>query len=1229
MESTNNIINNIVRTSTKNNILDELKENILVLDGAMGTLVQEKYRSSVDINYLNVIDHNFIKSIHKQYWKAGSDIVLTGTFGANRLKLKDYGLQDKTALINQKAVENARQAACCYVAGDIGPLGQYIKPLGELDFDEAVSIFREQADNLKEADLILVETIADIKVLKAAIIGVKESKATTEKNLPLFVSMTFEGKTTPTGTRIRGFVDVAESLGVDIIGVNCSGGPVELFSVGKKMRELTDLPIALQPNAGLPKLVNGKTVFNFPPEDFRLFAEKCAKIGINLIGGCCGTTPEHIRAIAEAVKEVGNEIGSKLESTSHEPQATSHEPQATNHKPLLNNQRYRFSSRTKTIEYGRLGNKTIIVGERINPTGKKDFKEELKQGRTNYAVNEALAQVSEGAQLLDINVGIAGLDEETNMANVIRAVQDVVDAPIIIDTSDVNVLEKSLKEIAGKPLINSVNGSEKSLKGVLPLAKKYGAAIIVLCLDENGIPETTEGRVKIAKRIINRAESIGIRKNNIIIDPLTMTIATDPGNEKITLETMKKINDMGYLTILGISNISHGLPERDLINSKFLRKASEQGLGMAIINPKTYKTAFGKESNKFDHYQSKTGGMLASLGSNLRPFFSTKDYCCKPPMRYIGGKKDFNDADEINIAEIVRPKIMKRDYSKMDIKDKLYHAILYGDSSNITMFVEEALCSGNFKPLEINDILSKAMNKVGELFELKNYYLPQVIASAKAMKTAFCMIKEDIKKRAAEDNINGNISRKDKRIMFATVQEDVHDIGKNLNIALLEANGYDVIDLGKSVPSNIILQKVIEDRPDVLCLSALMTTTAPYIKDVIDMLRDNSINIPVMAGGAVVTEEYAVKIDAEYAKNAVETVDVIREILGYQNESIADIIYCGKNASSTDEKKNRLIIGVEVVPFPDGEPFRKMVYYLKQLKELDIDFISVTKSAGGSMRAGTLPIAYYAQEILKKPILAHFTCREFFPEEVETSLLDLWYMGIRNILALRGDPPGGVEDNKSKGIYKYAYQLVEHIKLLNDGKYLPKKFNSNRIIEDIKKNPENIFSVKKDEINFSDGVKTNFSACVAAHPECSDWDEEMRFLKKKQDAGAEWAITQMMFDADEYERYVKKAREYGIIMPIVVGVRPITSSKQIAFTEKVFKVKVPDELKKILGAVEASDKINEKIKFNEKESYNAGVDYIIKFINKLKEKNCHGVQLFVLNDIKMLSDVMAGLKIDC
>jgi 5-methyltetrahydrofolate--homocysteine methyltransferase len=761
-------------------ILEQLKEKILLLDGGMGTELQKKGFVKGCPDELNIKDPAIVKAVHKSYADAGADIIITNTFGANRIKLKEYNLQGKVKEINEAAVKLVRSACPgCLVAGDIAPLGAYLEPLGKITFDEAYAAYAEQVKALSGADLLIIETIADIKVLKAALIAAKENSS-----LPVIVSMTFDKDRSVTGTDIETYVEIADSLGADIIGTNCTAGPVEHLEIVKEIAKHTSKPILTEPNAGLPKLVDGKTVFPVGPSEFASYSEKFINAGANLIGGCCGTTPEHIKELAEALKNK--------------------KPKKREVKPKT-----KLCSRLKSVT---VGEEILVVGERINPTNKEDFSAELKAGKTNYARKQALAQVSEGASFLDINVGLPGTDEVINLKKTVDAVQNIVDVPLVLDTSNALALEEALKVCAGKPLINSVYGSEKSINSVLPLAKKYGACILVLTL-EKGLPKSIEERITIAKKIINKALELGIRKQDIIVDCVVTTIATHPENEGIIIDSVKEIKKLGYKTILGISNISYGLPDRSSINSKFFTKAAKAGLDLAILNPLD---------------------------------------------------KKFQEDTEIKIKKVE----VHVDYEGLSIEKQLHNAILYGDKDNISDIVKEGL--KKLKPFEVNDILIDALTEVGEKFDKKEFFLPQVLLSAEAMKVAFNVLKKGIEKGKGH---SAGV------VILATVENDIHDIGKNIVKAVFESHNLTVIDLGKDVTAAKIVSEAKKHNAKLIGLSALMTTTAPEMEKVIKALNDAGLNIPVLAGGAVITADYAGKIKAHYADDAIKAAKKALELI--------------------------------------------------------------------------------------------------------------------------------------------------------------------------------------------------------------------------------------------------------------------------------------------------------------------------------------------------------------
>jgi len=765
----------------KNELLSKLKEKVLILDGAMGTELQKRGFTSGCPDELNIKDPEIVKAVHKSYYEAGSDLILTNTFGANKIKLGEYGLSDKVKEINEAAVRNVREACPNALdVAEVGPLGSYIEPMGELTFDKAYETFKEQILALKEADFLILETMSDIRVLKAGLIAAKEVF-----DGPIITSMTIQDGRTTTGTDIETYVEIVDTIGADIIGTNCSDGPEGMLKTAEIIVKNTNKLICLQPNAGLPKIIDKKTVWDYPVEQFAENAIKFVKLGANIVGGCCGTNPEFIKAVKGGIKDL---------------------------KPVSRNVdvKTKLCSRTKSIEV----KPTLIVGERINPTNRKGFIEEIKNGEDKYIRNQALQQVEEGASFLDVNVGIAGGDETKSLPKAVEAVQNIIDAPIVIDSSNFEALELALRKCAGKPLINSVNGAEDSLSHVLPLAKKYGAAILALCLDHDGIPKTVEKRVEIAKKIIAEAEKVGIRSQDIIVDSLVLTIATNPENENIILEAVKEIKKLGYKTILGVSNISHGLPNRSEVNSKFLTKAKKAGLDLAILNP-------------------------------------------------LDNIEQADTSITINVK-----KVKKEDYLNLPFDKQLYNAILYGDKDNIVEIIEKSLAE--LKAMQINDILIDALNEVGRKFNTKEYFLPQVLLSAGAMRKAFSRLKQELKQEGGKEK---------GIVVFATVENDIHDIGKNIVIALLESHNYAVVDLGANVKTKKIIKEVKEKKPDILALSALMTTTVLEMENVIKELRNEGISIPVMVGGAVVTDDYARQIQASYGKDALSAVKEINELI--------------------------------------------------------------------------------------------------------------------------------------------------------------------------------------------------------------------------------------------------------------------------------------------------------------------------------------------------------------
>lgn len=798
-------------------ILRCLRDEILICDGALGTVLQETgaLKAGACPEELNLSRPDLIKSIHLDYIKAGADIIETNSFGGNSLKLAAYGLENDAYQINYKAAKIAKSAAAgkAYVAASVGPLDRQITPLGDLSFDEAVKIFEDQIRALKEGgcDLIILETFADIKELKAAFIAARRIAG----KIPVQVQMTFEGGERSTyGTPPAAFAVLFQSLGADIIGTNCSTGPKELIKAIKDMTPYTNRFVSCQPNAGLPELRNGRAYFPENPKSFSRYAVEFAKLGVNIIGGCCGTTPEHIRELKAVLKN--------------------RRPAKRNYLPA-----FRLSSRTKVVE---LNAKTrpLIIGERINPTGKDDLQEEIRNGKTVIIRREAIEETKKGADILDVNVGVPGCREQETIVSAVEAVQAVSEAPMSIDSADPFAIEEALKESAGKPLINSVNGEKDKIYSILPLARRYGAAILVLTLDKCGIPKDVKARIKIAERVINKADALGIPREDIIVDPLTLAVSAKPGQARETLRAIRGLKKKGISSSLGVSNISFGLPNRRKINADFFSLALAFGLDLAIINPSDdniFRVAKGKvrrdatdaEINKF-------------LKGALRP-----------------------------AEEAVRKKIAAKSGERKDVKTRLKEAVLYGDRENIVSYVEEALSYG-IPALEINNsILIPALEIVGEKFGKREYFLPQVILSAEAVQRAFGRLKKEI--NPGEEESKGTI-------VIATVEGDIHDIGKNIVISVLENHGYKIYDLGRGVPADVIIKEAVKNKADIIGLSALMTTTMIQMERVIKELKKKGLNFKTIVGGAVVTDAFAKEIGASaYARDAIEAVNIVKSLM--------------------------------------------------------------------------------------------------------------------------------------------------------------------------------------------------------------------------------------------------------------------------------------------------------------------------------------------------------------
>ena len=795
---------------------------IHIFDGACGTMLQENGLTPGGCpELMNATHPEVMQKIHAEYIAAGATIIETNTFGASRLKLDHYGLEDRVHELNTAAVTIAQSAVAASgkdvkIAGSMGPTGRFITPLGDLDFEEAHDAFYEQAKALADAgaDYLIIETCIDIQEMRAALLAAKEAAPRT----PVICQLTYsdDGRTV-TGTDPQSAAIILSAMGADIIGVNCSLGPEQLVPIVKTLAENTDCPISVQPNAGMPVLVDGETHFPMGAAEFASWAKELLAAGATYLGGCCGTTPAHIRALADALK--GAEVPARP----------------------AREKRLWLASRSRSVCIDK-NLPTILIGERINPTGRKTLAAEIKAGSLLSVKKEAVNQVKAGASLLDVNMGVAGIDQAPAMRKAVTEIAQLTDAPLSIDTSDPVALEAGLRAYPGRALINSVTGEDDRIRDFLPLAKKYGAAILCLPVtEEDGVPKTAEGRLSAMHYIIGKAKEAGLEDGDFLLDALVMTVSADPNACREVLSTLHGYRkDFGYPATMGLSNISFGLPNRPLINSTFFAMCLAAGLDAPIMNPYD------------ESMQRALKASAALLGHDPSGIAFSKD--------------------EANLSVPKKAATLKT--TDLPILDAIKQAVIEGEKDVIVPFVERALKEGKTSN-EITELgLTAAMTEIGEDFGSGRMFLPQVLLSAETMRVAFDKLKELIPASAAADKGT---------VVIATVKGDVHDLGKNITGALLANSGFRLIDLGKDVDAETIVAAAIEHRADIVGLAALMTTTMPQIDKVIAKLKEASCPAKVMVGGAAVTQDYADAAGADcYAANGVKAVKLAKEIVGVQ-----------------------------------------------------------------------------------------------------------------------------------------------------------------------------------------------------------------------------------------------------------------------------------------------------------------------------------------------------------
>jgi len=806
------------------NFRDRLKDNRpIVLDGGMGSLIFQKapdYKGCFEL--LNVERPEIISEIHDKYINAGAEIIETNSFGGNKIKLAEYGLSDRCIEINRKAVEVAKKVSSgkAFVAGSAGPTGKLVHPIGDAYYDEIYDAYKDQMIGFQQggADLIVIETMSDVQEAKIALHAAKQNTS-----LPVIVSLTFEknGKTISGTDLLTGFVILSQN-GADVVGINCSLGPSMIYEFVKnyssEIRSL-GIPFSIWANAGIPYVENGKTFYPLSPEEFADQTLRFTGFGFKILGGCCGTNPDHIKCLKDKME---NTVVPEKNAVKNNNYAAS---------------RYSIFNFSKSLE-------VVKIGERLNPSARKLFKEDLLTGKTDFLRAEAKLQQSEGADIIDINVGVPGIDETLAMKTAVSILSNIVQTPVMIDSDNYGVLETALKTYPGIPVVNSINGKEKNYSSIIPLLKKYGCFVVALCLDDDGIFSDSEKRIAAGEKLVKRLNSDGIINDRIIIDPLMLSESAEPGSAIETLKVIKHFHEIGIKTSLGMSNVSYGLPERKYINNAMLDLSFKAGLSCAILNTAVYR--------QIDSYLPEEKLAVDFLTGND-----------KNASNYIA---HFKKNSQAAVQQTI-----KTDQVIDDIGN-ISKLVVDGNESGIEAAVKNALLS-NPSDKVMNDGLINGLEIVGDLYNKGEYFLPQMIASANTMKKGFAVLKPLLSKEAAE---------KLGTVIISTVKGDIHDIGKNIVSMMLENHGFNVIDLGKDVDNNIIIENAVKENADIICLSSLLTTTMPEMETVAGIIKQKNLKMKLMVGGAVVSKEYAESIGAYYSRDAVEAAMVAKKIMQAQ-----------------------------------------------------------------------------------------------------------------------------------------------------------------------------------------------------------------------------------------------------------------------------------------------------------------------------------------------------------